>query len=79
MTLLKAYTAFHKNGMDTDWCWKHFLNYRAMKQANDIKMQLENILRQQKCSLTSAPATDPLYYINIRKSILAGFFMQCAA
>lgn len=46
LSLLKAYQAFEKNGMDTDWCWKHFLNHRALKQANDIKNQLYRILSQ---------------------------------
>lgn len=46
LTLLKAYQAFVKNGMDTDWCYKNFLNFRALKQTYDIKNQLERILIQ---------------------------------
>lgn len=40
LTLLNAYNAFLKNKMDADWCWKHFLSHRALKQAFDIKNQL---------------------------------------
>lgn len=79
LTLLKAFTEFQKNKMCQDWCWKHFLNFRALKQACDIKNQLEKILRQQGCSMVSRPVTDPLYYVNVRKCLLSGFFMQCAA
>ena len=75
LTMLKAYNQFTKNGQDADWCWSHYLNYRALKQANDIKNQLERILRQQGCSTLSMPATDPDYYVNIRKCLLSGYFM----
>lgn len=77
LTLLKAYQAFLNNGMDTDWCWKNYLNFRALKQANDIKKQLERILQQQGCKTVGKPMTHPDYYVDIRKCILSGFFMQC--
>ena len=73
--MLKPYNQFVKNGMDPDWCWNNFINYRALKQANDIKNQLERILKQQGCSTKSNPPTDPLYYVNIRKCLVSGFFM----
>ena len=75
MTLLKTFNAFKQKEGDADWCWKNYLNYRALKQSSDIRDQLAKILVQQKCSMISKPATDPNYYVNIRKCILSGFFM----
>lgn len=75
---MKAYTAFQTNGFDQKWCWNNYLSFRALKQASDIKKQLENILRAQGSKCYSAPATNPDYYVNIRKALLSGFFMQTA-
>lgn len=40
LTLLNAFRAFTVKGMDPDWCWNNYLNYRALKQANDVRNQL---------------------------------------
>mmetsp|Transcript_13251 Transcript_13251/g.9340 ORF Transcript_13251/g.9340 Transcript_13251/m.9340 type:complete len:110 (+) Transcript_13251:1717-2046(+) len=37
LTLLNAFNMFKLKEMNTDWCWNHYLNYRALKQANDIR------------------------------------------
>jgi pre-mRNA-splicing factor ATP-dependent RNA helicase DHX15/PRP43 len=63
-------------GENSDWCYDHYINYRAMKQAKDIRDQLLNIIAKQKKSLLSNPMGHPDYSQNIRKAILSGYFMQ---
>jgi pre-mRNA-splicing factor ATP-dependent RNA helicase DHX15/PRP43 len=31
LTLLNVFNSFKKQNMDADWCWKNFLNCRALK------------------------------------------------
>jgi len=78
LTLLNVFNTFKAKDMNTDWCWSSFLNFRALKSANDIREQLIKIMVTQKCSLESSPTTHPDYYTNIKKCILSGFFMQTA-
>lgn len=31
ITFLNAFNAFKANDMNTDWCWSHYVNFRAVK------------------------------------------------
>ena len=64
--------------MNADWCWNNYLNFRALKQANDIRDQLVRVMANQRQRLDSMPVTHPDYYTNIKKAVLSGFFMQTA-
>lgn len=44
LTLLNVYNAFKVKKENPDWCYDHFLNYRALKSANDIREQLLSIM-----------------------------------
>ena len=37
LTLLTVFTHFKSNGMDGDWCWNNYLNFRALKQCDNIR------------------------------------------
>lgn len=37
LTLLNAFNSFVGKQMNTDWCWDNFLNFRALKQAYDVR------------------------------------------
>ncbi|KAK9747585.1 hypothetical protein RND81_02G001800 [Saponaria officinalis] len=78
LTLLNVYHAFKQNQEDTNWCYENFINFRAMKSAENVRMQLERIMVRfnLKCCSTNFNSRD--YYINIRKAMLAGYFMQVA-
>ena len=81
LTLLNVYHAFKANEEDgaADWCYKHYLNYRALKQADNVREQLKRIMLRFNLDLeatTDFQSRD--YYVNIRKALLAGFFMQVA-
>ena len=38
--MLNVFNAFKLKKENPDWCYDHFLNFRALKQANDIREQL---------------------------------------
>ena len=62
--------------MDSSWCWENFLNFRALKQAESVRKQLVGIMRRINLEMVSTDFRHPSYYINIRKCITAGYFMQ---
>ena len=78
ITMLNAFNAFLNKGKDADWCWNNYLNYRALKQSNDIRNQLENMATRQGLAITNTAQSDPDYFDNIKKCLLSGFYMQAA-
>lgn len=78
ITYLNVFNTFKAKDMDQNWCWSSYLNFRALKQANDIREQLIRILASQRWSLDSSPTSHPDYYTKIKKAVLAGYFMQTA-
>jgi pre-mRNA-splicing factor ATP-dependent RNA helicase DHX15/PRP43 len=83
LTLLNAYHAF-KGQETTDpssakqWCHEHFLSYRHLSSADSVRAQLKRIMETHGLDLVSTPFEDKNYYTNIRRAMLAGFFMQVA-
>ncbi|KAF5931464.1 hypothetical protein HYC85_032337 [Camellia sinensis] len=73
---------------DPSWCYENFINHRALKSADNARQQLAWIMVRavridaDQCGFSRSggflhsPSLD--YYINIRKAMLAGFFMQVA-
>lgn len=61
---------------DPKWCYDNFLSYRSLKSADNVREQLSRIMDRHGLKRTSTPFTSKDYYINIRKALCAGFFMQ---
>jgi len=85
LTLLNVYHAYKSaqegGGSErgaSQFCWDNFLNERALKQADSVRSQLCQLMTKQRLPLTSLPFTSPSYYLNIRRCLIAGFFMQAA-
>jgi pre-mRNA-splicing factor ATP-dependent RNA helicase DHX15/PRP43 len=78
ITLLNAYYAYNQNQCSKDWCYDNFLNYRALQAADNIKNQLERIMKKLGLPLISAGLVNASYYSNITKCLTAGLFMQVA-
>lgn len=82
LTLLNAYHAFkgaENQGQDPKkWCHEHFLSYRHLTSADNVRKQLLNIMESHGLELMSTPFNDKNYYVNIRRALLSGFFMQVA-
>ena len=81
LTMLNVYHAF--KGADAQlnpkqWCHDHFLSLRALQSADNVRMQLKRIMEREEIELMSTPFEDKSYYSNIRRALVAGFFMQVA-
>ncbi|GFP86763.1 probable pre-mRNA-splicing factor ATP-dependent RNA helicase [Phtheirospermum japonicum] len=80
LTLLNVYHAYKHNneGDQPQWCCDNFINHRAMKSADSVRMQLARIMARFELRLCSPGFNDRDYYVNIRKALLAGYYMQVA-
>ncbi|CAL8140089.1 unnamed protein product [Orchesella dallaii] len=78
LTLLNVFHAYKQNMEDPQWCFENFLNYRSLKSADNVRQQLSRIMDRFGLSRQSTEFTSREYYINIRKALVSGFFMQVA-
>lgn len=81
LTMLNVYHAFKSPQAQENpkqWCHDHFLSYRALQQADNVRLQLKRIMERSEVELLSTPFEDKKYYENIRRALVAGFFMQVA-
>ena len=61
---------------DSKWCYDNFVSYRSLKSADNVRDQLGRIMDRFGLKRTSTEFTSKDYYINIRKALCAGYFMQ---
>ncbi|UMM22336.1 hypothetical protein L5515_003602, partial [Caenorhabditis briggsae] len=78
LTLLNVYHAFKQNQEDPQWCYQNFINYRTMKTADTVRTQLARVMDKFNLRRVSTDFKSRDYYLNIRKALVAGFFMQVA-
>ena len=81
MTMLNVYHAFKGEAAKANpkqWCHDHFLSLRALQSADNVRNQLKMIMEREELDLVSTPFEDKKYYENIRRALVAGFFMQVA-
>nr|POE72442.1 putative pre-mrna-splicing factor atp-dependent rna helicase prp43 [Quercus suber] len=81
LTMLNVYHAFKAPAAQENpkqWCHDHFLSYRALQQADNVRLQLKRIMERSEIELMSTDFQDKNYYVNIRRALVAGFFMQVA-
>lgn len=81
LTMLNVYHAFKSPAAQENpkqWCHDHFLSYRSLQQADNVRLQLKRIMEREEVELLSTPFEDRKYYENIRRALVAGFFMQVA-
>lgn len=79
LTMLNVYHAFKSPAAQEnpkEWCHTHFLSLRALQSADNVRMQLKRIMEREEIELVSVPFEDKKYYENIRRALVAGFFMQ---
>lgn len=78
LTLLNVYHAYKQNNEDQSWCYENFVNQRALKSADSVRQQLARIMSRFNLKLCSTDFNSRDYYVNIRKAMLSGYFMQVA-
>lgn len=64
---------------DPQWCYDNFVNYRSLKSADNVRQQLARIMDRFNLRRSSTEFTSRDYYINIRKALVSGFFMQVSS
>ena len=81
LTMLNVYHAFKSPQVQENakqWCYEHFVSLRALQSADNVRMQLKRIMEREGIELVSTPFENKKYYENIRRALVAGFFMQVA-
>lgn len=61
---------------DAQWCYDNYVNYRSLKSGDNVRQQLSRIMDRFVLKRTSTDFNSKDYYINIRKALVNGFFMQ---
>lgn len=61
---------------DVQWCYDNFLNFRSLKSADNVRQQLARIMDRFDLKRISTDFNSRDYYLNIRKALVSGFFMQ---
>ncbi|XP_064383734.1 putative pre-mRNA-splicing factor ATP-dependent RNA helicase PRP1 isoform X2 [Halichondria panicea] len=78
LTLLNVYHAYKQSKEDPQWCYDNFVSARSLKSADNVREQLSRIMDRFNLQRTSTEFTSKDYYLNIRKALATGFFMQVA-
>ncbi|XP_031647938.1 ATP-dependent RNA helicase DHX15 isoform X4 [Oncorhynchus kisutch] len=71
-------TAMLSDHESTQWCYDNFVNYRSLMSADNVRQQLSRIMDRFSLPRRSTEFTSRDYYINIRRALVTGFFMQVA-
>ncbi|URD78795.1 hypothetical protein MUK42_02456 [Musa troglodytarum] len=81
ITYLNVYKGFLNSGKSSQWCYKNYLNYQAMKKVVDVRDQLSRLLRRLGLALKSCEKDTQAFILLftcpltiLRKAIIAGFF-----
>lgn len=67
---------FTSDQEDPQWCYDNFINFRSLKSADNVRQQLARIMDRFNLKRSSTDFTSRDYYLNIRKALVSGFFMQ---
>ena len=78
MNVFHAFKQWQQTGDERDNCYNNWLNYRSLKSAESVRDQLARICQRLGVDLVSTDFSDRFYYVNIRKAIVSGYFMQVA-
>ncbi|KAK9449570.1 uncharacterized protein V1518DRAFT_383533 [Limtongia smithiae] len=74
LTLLTVYTAWKMNDYSASWCFENFIQARSMKRAQEVRQQLESIMKRYRHRVISCgPDTD-----RVRRALCSGFFRNTA-
>ncbi|CAP33531.2 Protein CBG15221 [Caenorhabditis briggsae] len=77
MTMLNVFTKFVENGRSKKWCSDHFVNYRGLMRADNVRSQLVRLLKRFEIPKVSCRGLINASE-NIRQCLVTGFFSQAA-
>jgi pre-mRNA-splicing factor ATP-dependent RNA helicase DHX15/PRP43 len=78
ITLINVFHAWKQSNESPKWCWDNFLNYRSIKAADNVRVQLSRISKRAGVRIAYNNSHTSTCYVSVRKAILAGYFMQVA-
>ncbi|XP_072027781.1 LOW QUALITY PROTEIN: putative pre-mRNA-splicing factor ATP-dependent RNA helicase PRP1 [Amphiura filiformis] len=78
LMLLNVFNNNNNTHETFQWCQDNFVQYQSLKSANNIHKQLSGIMDRLSMKRTSTDCSSKDYYVNIRKALVTGFFMQVA-
>jgi len=78
LTLLNVYHAWKQNNESNQWCYDNFVSHRSLMSADNVRKQLLQIMVKHGLEMVSTDFSSPNYYVNMRKALVEGFFMQVA-
>ncbi|XP_035853355.1 DEAD/H (Asp-Glu-Ala-Asp/His) box polypeptide 32a isoform X2 [Sander lucioperca] len=81
-TLINIYNAFKQSQREQyftaeKWCQDYFLDYSALKTAEAIRSELTDTLNRIELPISEPSFGTKTNTHNIKRALLAGFFMQC--
>ncbi|CAI2349570.1 unnamed protein product [Caenorhabditis sp. 36 PRJEB53466] len=77
MTMLNVFTKFVEAGRSKKWCFEHFVNYRGLMRADNVRSQLVRLLKRFEIPKISCKGLLNASE-NIRRCLVTGFFSQAA-
>lgn len=64
---------------DRNWAWNNYVSARSLSQADNVRAQLLRVMERLEIDLvTKTYADQTRHYMNIRKALVCGYFMQIA-
>jgi len=79
LNVFHAYKQYTNDGLDPGtFCYDNYVNSRSMKAAESVREQLKRTMERLNIIMASSDFDDKEYYVNIRKCLVSGFFMQVA-
>lgn len=74
ITLLNVFRAFVASGNSSRWCKEHFLNYRGLCRANELRDQLVRMMKRAKVKIVSCGDDVDC----LRRCLVVGLFANAA-
>ena len=64
---------------DRNWAWNNYISARSLSQADNVRAQLLRVMERLEIGLVSKTYADQTrHYMDIRKALVCGYFMQIA-
>jgi len=82
LTLLNVFHAYKQHVQDgvepAKFCGENYINLQSMRLAENVRDQLKRSMDHLNLMMVSTDFQDKEYYPNIRRCLVAGYFMQVA-
>lgn len=74
LTLLNVYNGWKQSSFSVPWCYENFIQPRAMRRVQDVRVQLVTILQRHRLHVTSCGRNT----MKVRQALCSGFFRSSA-